>query len=172
MEIWKDVKDYEGLYAVSNYGNVKNAKTDHILRRRPQSNGYFSVLLYKNGTSKSLMIHRLVAQSFCPKGKGEDFVNHKDENKSNNMAENLEWCTRKYNANYGTVNKRIKIKRGHGSRRKKSVTQYSLSGELIQVWESIATAARATGTARTSIYECCNFKHKTANGYIWRYTVV
>ena len=169
MEIWREVEGYEGLYAVSNYGNVKNIKRNHILHLRPQSNGYFSVLLYKNGASKNYMIHRLVAQAFCLKEQGKDFVNHKDENKKNNMAENLEWCTREYNSNYGTVGERIKAKRGHNSRQKRCVGQYSINGELIQTCESIAIAAKITGTARTSIWECCNYKHKTANGYIWKY---
>jgi hypothetical protein len=71
--------------------------------------------------------------------------------------------------NCGTINERISTKRGHKARLKRSVYQIDKKGNIVNRWESIAEAARKTGTARTSIYECCRCIHKTANGYIWNY---
>ena len=110
-EIWKDVAEYEGFYQVSNKGNVRSvARKDSIGRKRDgrilkpayDRGGYLNVGLCKNGKSKTKNVHRLVAETFIPKPKGFLEVNHKDENKSNNRVENLEWCTREYNNTYGT----------------------------------------------------------------------
>ena len=120
-EIWKDVIGYEGLYLVSNLGRVKSIKRqvaggvrntpEKILKQHLQKEGYFTVVLYKDGIPKRLSVHRLVAIAFCDNPHNFPVVNHKDENKSNNLATNLEWCTVIYNMNYGTVGKRIAAKK-------------------------------------------------------------
>lgn len=168
-EIWLDVVGYEGLYLISNYGNVKSLITNKILNERKSSSGYLSVMLYKDKKPKYHSIHRLVANAFLNNDSNLPFVNHKDENKANNNVNNLEWCTRLYNMNCGTISERISTKRGHKARLKRSVYQIDKKGNIVNRWESIAEAARKTGTARTSIYECCRGIHKTANGYIWNY---
>ena len=111
-EIWKNIKGYENLYEVSNYGNVRSL--DHyrnnnngiafqkgkILKPGIQNTGYASVVLSKEGKTKCYKVHRLVAETFIPNTNNYKCVNHKDENKLNNMVENLEWCNHEYNNNY------------------------------------------------------------------------
>ena len=127
IEEWKDIEGYEGAYQISNFGRVKSVKriveydntnqTGKIFKGRkicPEkilktfiTRGYEHVGLKRGSRSKSYQIHRLVALYFVPNPNNYPIVNHKDENKLNNMANNLEWCTNEYNANYGTRNKRI-----------------------------------------------------------------
>lgn len=112
MEIWKDIKGYEGLYQVSNYGNVKSLNylrtgKERILKQGTRKGGYKRVALCNNGEMKFYLVHRLVAEVFLENPRNLPQVNHKDENSSNNHVSNLEWCTPKENSNYGTRNKRI-----------------------------------------------------------------
>ena len=119
MEEWKSIPGYEGLYEVSSYGRVKSLEISYIRKNgimyhkpeiilSPKTNGigYFIVCLYKNKTHKYCLIHRLVALTFLPNPDNLPCVNHKDEDKSNNRVDNLEWCTEKYNSNYKGVLKR------------------------------------------------------------------
>lgn len=110
-EVWKDVVGFEGLYQVSNKGNIYSVERrdsrgyrcgGRMLTPAYNSRGYLNVNLSKNGKSKTKKVHRLVAETFIPNPKGFLEINHKDENKSNNRVENLEWCTREYNNTYGT----------------------------------------------------------------------
>ena len=103
-EVWKDVKDYEGLYQISDKGRVKSLwfGKEKILKPGRDTCGYLQVNLSKNGEKKTYQVHRLVAKSFLPNPDNLSEVNHKDENKENNIVENLEFCDRKYNINYGT----------------------------------------------------------------------
>ena len=120
IEIWRDIKDYEGLYQVSNFGRVRSLnynKTGEIkiMKLKKTRDGYLRVGLRKNGKQKWISIHRLVAEAFIPNPLNLPCVNHKiegEEGKKINTVENLEWCTYKYNTNYGTC-----IERG----RKKTV---------------------------------------------------
>ena len=106
IEIWKPIPSYETLYEISNNGVVKSLKTGAV--RRPSNNGkYKQVTLTKNGIQKTYKVHRLVAITFIPNPKSLPQVNHKDENPYNNNVYNLEWCTTKYNCNYGTRIKRM-----------------------------------------------------------------
>lgn len=169
MEKWKDIPNYEGLYQVSDYGEVKNVKRGMTLKQCKHRLGYLSVMLYKDGQPKRIMVHRLVAMTFLENPNLLGFVNHKDENKTNNRVDNLEWCTREYNLKYGTVPERISKKRGHGARKKRRVIQMDADGKIVMTWDSIAQASAETKTQRTSIFECCNGIHKTANGFMWSY---
>jgi hypothetical protein len=171
-EIWKDIKGYEGQYQISNKGRVysipriikkSNGKTQfvrgRILKAYIKQHKYLEVNLCINGKGKWYLVHRLVAEAFIPNPNNLPQVNHKDENKLNNNVDNLEWCTPKYNTNYGDAQER-KI-----ATRKKPVLQYSLDGELIAEYESISTAARATGFDYSGIRSCCTGKYKKAYGF-------
>lgn len=106
-EIWKNIENYEGIYQVSNKGRIKRIfKTKEKLVTQHLQRGYYYVCLCKNSKYKWYITHRLVAKAFIPNPLHLPEVNHKDENKVNNDESNLEWCTSKYNSNYGTRNKR------------------------------------------------------------------
>ena len=110
-EFWKDIEGYEELYQVSNLGRAKRVTTGRVLKQFPNKQGYLLVSLCKTGKQKSFAVHRLVAQAFILKPENKPEVNHIDENKTNNMVSNLEWCTRVENNNHGTRTERIsKIK--------------------------------------------------------------
>ena len=124
QEIWKDVKGYEGLYQVSNLGQVKRLGNDRQMREKTLKgnkvkSGYMQVVLCKKGKSKPLYVHRLVAIAFIPNPNNHKEINHIDEIKTNNNFENLEWCNHKYNCNYGTRN----------IRRKKTINARTYKGE-------------------------------------------
>lgn len=168
-ETWKTVKGYEGLYEVSSFGNVRNVNSGRVLNPCRYRTGYLSVMLYKDKKPKRFLIHRLVAISFLDNSNNYEFVNHLDEDKANNNVENLEWCSREHNMRHGTVSARISEKRGHDSRKGRPVAQIGENGEIIKTFKSIASAARETCTARTSIWECCNGIHIKANDSRWSY---
>lgn len=110
-EIWKYIQGYEGLYQISNLGRVKSLNYNHtkkekILQYRINERGYKYISLCVNNIRKSFKIHRLVAEAFIPNPHNYPCINHKDEDKTNNCVDNLEWCTYKYNSNYGTAIKR------------------------------------------------------------------
>lgn len=110
----KDVAGYEGLYAVSIYGDVWSYRRKKFLVKCPTKKGYLYVILSKNGNKEHAYVHRLVAQAYIPNPDNLAQVNHKDEDKTNNNVDNLEWCTTKYNINYGTgVERRVKTSGFH-----------------------------------------------------------
>lgn len=108
-EIWKPIEGYEGLYEISSYGRVKSLKRNIILIPKKEPTGYLRCNLYLNKNMKTVSIHRLVAQAFLPNPDGLPQVNHRDEDKTNNRVENLEWCTVKYNNDYGTRKEKVKM---------------------------------------------------------------
>ena len=114
-EVWRPVKGYEGLYEVSNYGRVKSLKrnTAHERIKSPikDRDGYLIVCFNKNGKQSNKRIHRLVAEAFIPNPNNLPQVNHKNEIKTDNCVENLEWCDNKYNARYGTRSIRVGLTR-------------------------------------------------------------
>ena len=106
--VWMPIIGFEGLYEVSSLGRVRNKKGETLKQRIKRTNGtcYKSVDLWKDGRYYKKYIHRLVAEVFIPNPEGLPFVNHKDEDGTNNFIDNLEWCTREYNVNYGTAKER------------------------------------------------------------------
>ena len=160
-EIWRNIEGYEGLYQVSNKGRVKSLKygKERVLRPGINSRGYYCIILCNDGVSKQFQLHRLVAQAFVPNPENKPQVNHKDEKKSNNCIENLEWATAKENINYGTHNERISRK----------ILQYSKSGEFIREWQSAREVERLLGINNSNIIQCCKGKLKSSGGFIWKY---
>ena len=168
-EIFKEVKGYEGLYQVSNFGRVKslgngnsNNSKERILKPGKATNGYLQVNLYKNGKSKMCKIHRLVADTFLSNPDGLPEVNHKDEDKTNNSVYNLEWVTAKENSNHGTRNERS------AKTRSKPVLQFTLDGEFIREWPSTQECGR-NGFGQGLIAACCRGEYKQAYNYKWQY---
>lgn len=184
-EIWKDVKGYEGLYQVSNFGEIKHlpydfrniSGTHHINERKliphTNNNGYYMVDLYKNNKRKTLLLHRLVAQAFVENPNNYPIVNHKDNTPSNCNASNLEWCTLSYNSqySYNTTNraKTTKWSKGKNHYKSKKVYATDKQGKILYRFNCIMDAERELGILNTSIVSCLKGKYKTAGGFIWHY---
>lgn len=176
-EIWKDIKGYEGCYKISNTGKVlstertivtkfnnrKHVTRNRLLKPFVNKRGYFIVSLNKNNMKTKYSIHRLVAEAFIPNPSNLPQVNHKDECKSNNCVENLEWCTAKYNVEYS------KTLLCAQAARQRSVMQFTKNNQPINVFPSSAEASRMTGVCQSNITLACQGKYKTAGGYIWKY---
>ena len=183
---WRDVPGYEGLYRVSDSGDVYSCITSKVLKHNVTRTGYHTVELFKRDGSKSkrISVHRIVAAAFIPNTNNYPQVNHKDENKDNNAADNLEWCTAKYNMNYGEMAKirhtlidysalwRKELARTNGKAVSKPVDQFTLDNSFIATFDSGKEASRKTGVNHSHILECCMGKVKTAGGYIWKYRKV
>ena len=164
-EIWCPIKGFEGQYEVSDKGRVRSLKfgKERILKPIRNTQGYLQVHLCKNGEIKKCLVHRLVSQTFIPNPNNLQEVNHKDENPSNNSAQNLEWCDRKYNINYGTRTQR------QSDKLSKPVLQYEKSGAFVREWKSIQDAQRNLNYGQGNISHCCNGKCRFAYGYIWKF---
>lgn len=165
--VWKWISGYEGLYKVSNKGEVWSERRNSILHPDDTS-GYLRVSLCKEGSVHKYMVHRLVATTFIPKPFGEYEVNHKDENKHNNCVDNLEWMTRKENANYGTAIERRVIKRRNNSKWSKPIMQMTMDGEVVKEFPSI-NEARRQGYDAKSVIGVCRGTRKQHKGYLWKY---
>ena len=148
---WRDVKGYEGLYKVSEYGDVLSIKSNALLKPQNDGRGYLNIGLYKNGKRKYHKIHRLVATAFCEGAEYFNEVNHIDEDKANNHYSNLEWCTREYNTKYSSHKKEKRVK----------------CVELNKTFESITKAEKIMGCGNIS--ECLAGRQKTAAGFHWEY---
>jgi hypothetical protein len=108
FEIWKDITGYEGIYQISNLGNVKNTNTSRILKPRLNSNGYKFVTLHCNGKKKMMRIHRLIAIHYIPNDENKQCVDHIDNNRTNNKLSNLRWCTNQQNNMNQSISKNNK----------------------------------------------------------------
>lgn len=184
-EIWKDIEFTDNKYAVSNLGNVK--RNEHYTTIGPTKNrkepstifykerlvtkyvgvdGYEIVHITINKKTQPYKVHRLVANAFIPNPHDLPQVNHIDENPKNNVVTNLEWCTAKYNANYGTRNNRLRIANG------KKVGQFDKDWNLIKIWDSLSEAAKhfkASTTVYISRVCKCQAGRKTYKGFRWKY---
>jgi hypothetical protein len=200
IEIWKPIIGYEGAYEISSFGRVrsldritsyvsrtqegKEYTTTHthkgkLMKQHNNHFGYKVIALCIDGKYRTYMVHRLVADAFLSNPNNYPVVNHKDENKQNNMVwvndngsidydkSNLEWCSQQYNINYGSGNlRRINTRNQNKSYHyQREVGQYTLDGVLIKKYPS----ASDTGYCRECIRDCCNGRQKTAYGYKWAY---
>lgn len=172
-EIWKDIEGYENLYQISNLGRVKSLRKNRLMKQQKRYNYYRIRLINNNKIGKNFVVHKLVAIAFLNK---QDFkyynnsdkqkyinslnklvVNHKDENTFNNNVNNLEWCTQRYNNNYGNRINKIK----------KSIIQYDINGNYIKNWDSIKEAK--IKLKLSNIDKALNGKYKKCGNFIWKY---
>ena len=165
IEVWKDIKGYEGLYQVSNIGRVKsltrtNCRKENILKQTNRGNGYYCVSLSKNNIVKTFCVHRLVAEAFIPNPNNFPCVNHINEDKLDNRVENLEFCTIQYNSSYGSVCQRLSQIHTNRTDMSKPVLQYDLEGNFIKEWPSTREIERILGYNNAFISGCCrNINH-------------
>lgn len=161
-EEWKQVDGYDGRYVVSSLGRVVSLPNlannePHFIKQSISSNGYAHVTLSGNNKQKTVSVHRLVADAFIEK-RGDGFqVNHKNEDKTDNRASNLEWVTAKENCNYGSRNVRRKP------------VEAMKDGKVIASYPSARIAASEIGIDHSCVTRCCNGKRRSANGYTFRY---
>lgn len=167
QEIWKDIPNYEGIYQVSNLGNVKslNYHQTRICKQLSQTkrpDGYFMVYLSQNGIKKHKQVHRLVAEAFLPNPQNKPEVNHIDGNKANNLIENLEWVTPSENVRH-SFDKKL-------NSHTKSVLQFDMNGKFIKKWDKISDYYDSVNKKDSGcISAVCNKKRKSAYGFIWKY---
>ena len=167
MELWKPIKGYEGYYEVSNLGNIRSVDRmvkhskggmrvykGSILTPTLNVDGYETVHLSKFNVSRMKRVHRLVAEAFIPNPNNLPTVNHKDENKMNNSAENLEWMSIADNIKYSCC---------------KSINQLSIDGEFIRNWDSASEVSKELNFNASNILRCCKGLRKSAHGYKWCY---
>jgi hypothetical protein len=155
-EIWKPIKGYEERYSISNLGNVKS--NERLLKLTNRGVGYLSVRLCKNNIKNTQDIHRLVCSHFI--GDVDNLiVNHKDGNKQNNRVENLEWVTPQDNTRHA-------IDTGLSVHYTRKVQQVSIdSGDVLNEFESIKDAEKATGVSNKHISACCRGSRKQTGGF-------
>ena len=182
----KAVKGYEGYYEVDQFGRVfgldrtitvvdgertyEKPIAGRQLKQSMHDKGYKAVSLTKDGQTKQMFVHRIVAETFLPNPENLPMVNHKDEDKTNNFLENLEWCTAAYNRTYGNaIERHAKKLRGRESEKRVAVIQRSLDGEFMNWHSSIKEAAKSVNGATSAISAVCKGRRKTAYGYRWEY---
>ena len=159
-EKWRTIKGYEGLYEVSNMGRVRSQRK--ILKGIPDKDGYLRVCLSRKNIRKTYPVHRLVAKAFIEKEiEGHNIINHKNENKTDNRAINLEWCDAKYNTNYN----QMPYRRAASSRK----AIIAKNGNDIRHYESITAAARDLQISNGNISECIRKKYgrNTLKGFVF-----
>lgn len=154
MILMKDIEGYEGLYAISIYGEVWSYRKHKFLIPDITKKGYYKVMLTKDKCKKWEYIHRLVAKAYIPNPGKLPQVNHKDEDKSNNNVDNLEWCDNTYNVNYGTGKKRSAKSRSYRIR----------CVETGEEFESINQCYYKYGWRATSISEHLRGLRRDADG--------
>jgi uncharacterized protein YrrD len=129
--------------------------------RKPvkDKNGYLTILLKKNGKYKNHKVHRLVAVAFIPNNANLPQINHRDEDKTNNRVDNLEWCTPQYNNTY------------HGKHLayRKRVVQLDDAGNIVAVFDSVGDAARAVGVCESCVSTVLSGRRKKTGGYRWAF---
>lgn len=193
MEIWKPVVGYEGCYEVSDAGNVRSVRRKNCYGRTcggidmhthvNSKTGYVQVGLCKNGTRKLWSVHRLVALAFVPAVQGADTVNHKNEDKQDNSADNLEWVSLPDNLRYGThtaraiANKPDMSGENHFNYGRRGIDAVTHKGAVVGIWKSdpsvvvrfdtAADAARELNLSSGQLCDAINGKAKSCGGYYW-----
>jgi len=178
---WKPIKDFEGLYCVSDCGSVKSlgngqstntsTKAERIISHTISSNGYTKIKLSKGGKKYWFSVHRLVASAFISNEDNKPQVNHRDGDKLNNHVSNLEWCTAKENIRHSVDTGLQVATKGADSPCSKQINQLTLDGKLVKTWGSIKEACRELGVNSFGIIKCCKKekKYNTAYKFRWEY---
>ena len=174
-EIWKDIEGYEGIYQISNYGRVKSLErwvkigdNKRIIKSgirtiKINNSGYNIISLFKDGKEKTCLIHRLVAEAFIPNPENLPEINHKDENKTNNRVDNLEWCTHEYNTKHGTRIERM------GLKHRKPVVQLNANNEIIGIFDGAVSAGEKLNIDRRGISKCCRNPKLSLKGHRFKF---
>ena len=169
-EIWKSVPNYDGIYEVSNFGNIRNVSVMGAYRNLVlvrDKDGYAIVTLCKNNKQSSKRVHRLVALAFIENPLNKPQVNHKDEDRWNNCVWNLEWVTSRENNNYGSRN--IRLAKSKLNTNCKAILQCDLNGNPIKKWVSISEVERQLGFDHSALLRCCKGRYKSSYGFVWKY---
>ena len=189
MEIWKDVKGYEGYYQVSNFGRVKSlyrefwsGKDHRILKKYPEAllkiwldnGGDEYVTLCKEAKCRKYKVHRLVGEAFIPNPENKPQIDHIDTVRTNNRVGNLRWATRRENnLNPITMKRYSDTKMGDKNpikKIKKKVLQIDINtNEIIKTWDSAVDAAKEIGVHSSNIYRSIYGQISNCKGYIWKY---
>ena len=183
-EIWKDIPHYEGLYQVSNYGRVKSVgryveyvregKTqkhwvpERIKAQSLKPNGYQTLQLFKNNKAKNEYVHRLVAMAFIPNPDNLPQVNHKDEDKANNIVDNLEWCDNSYNQKYNGKQKRSAETLKMECKTSTQIIKCDMEGNELEYYLSMREAEKLNGLANGVISAYFRKGYSQCGGFTWK----
>lgn len=175
-EIWKPIKDYEGLYEINNYGLVKNVKTNKIKEIQINDLGRPYVLIYKDSKPKCLKIHKCLYETFIGEIPNDYDVHHIDHNIQNNSLENLQLLPMHTHRKMHYEEHLKPICKYAASlaaeKLSKTVIQYTKNDEFVAEYKSTQEASRQTGINQSHISDVCNGKRKSAGGYVWKYKEV
>lgn len=173
-EIWKDIKGFEGLYMISNYGRIKaiNYGTHYktqLLKQRTDKKGVYCVDISKNNTKFNKTVHRLVAKHFIPNPYKKPQVIHINGDKSDNKVNNLKWVNNSENQrNVIKLGLRY-IPQGKEVHNHRSVHQLNMNLNIIKSWDTITEASKKLEIPTTNISKVCKGQRNTAGGYVWMY---
>lgn len=194
-EEWREVVGYEGLYQVSNYGNVKSydryvncnggkrLSKGRILKKVLNSDGYHVVCLHKDGKQCEGKVHRLVAEAFIPNPDNKPCIDHINRNRTDNMVENLRWVTPKENSNNELTLQSIRGENAYwfgkhhkeeakekiSKRNRKGICQCDLDGNVIRTYKSSVEASNELHCVPTAIRNCLRGRSKSCMGFTWKY---
>lgn len=168
---WVQIPNFDGLYEINNLSQVRNSK-GQILKQQVKKDKYTCykvVSLWKDGRYYKKGVHRLMAEAFIPNPNNYPVVNHKDEDGTNNLLSNLEWCSKSYNASYGSSPKKIsKAHKGNVSEKRIPVLQIK-DGKVINKYPCASIAQQETGISESNIRVVCRGKRRFAGGFNWKY---
>lgn len=187
-EVWKDIPGYNGRYQASTFGRIRSV--DRIVQKSNGVSGYYQGKVLATSSVRGYLyvniakaindfhpkrVHRLIAETFIPNPDNLPQINHINENKADNRVANLEWCTGKYNSNYGHRIEKFSASMQNNLSHSKEVNQYDLEGNYLNSFPSASEAARILGlssTAATRIGQCCRHlysKGNSAYGFLWKF---
>lgn len=165
MEKYIVLQGFYDCYAISNMGNLKNLRTNHILKPSTNKDGYKSVLLSKNGKKMSIRVHRLVALYFLENPNKYPDINHKNGIKDDNRAENLEWCSKSMNVKHAYDNNLIKTTYSN-----RDILVYDKeTGEHLFTFESVSQCSKMLNLNDSSIYRVLKGRNSHHKGFIFKY---